>query len=140
MATTTNDPVNHPAHYTRFPVEVITITECLPFCTGNAVKYLCRAGAKDSTKAGTIQDLQKAAWYVAREIERITGITGVPEAKAPAKRRGRPAKAPAATSAAPSATEAPKRRGRPKGSKNRPKDAAPTEAPAAEMAVQDPAA
>lgn len=132
-----NDPVNHPAHYTRFPVEVITITERLTFNAGNAVKYLCRAGAKNPGEL--VQDLQKAAWYVAREIERVKGGETAPKAK-----RGRPAKA--ATAALPvdnvpdGATPPAKRRGRPKGSKNRPKDAAP--APVAEMAVQapDPAA
>lgn len=64
-----NDPVNHPSHYTRFPVEVIEITEHLNFCVGNAVKYLCRAGFKDATK--TVEDLEKAKWYIEREIERV---------------------------------------------------------------------
>lgn len=63
-----HDAVNHPAHYTRFPgVEVIQITEHLNFCRGNAVKYLCRAGAKGDE----LEDLRKAAWYVQREIERV---------------------------------------------------------------------
>lgn len=65
------DNVNHPSHYTRFSngAEVIDITENLNFNRGNAVKYLARAGAKDPAK--TIEDLRKAAWYVAREIERL---------------------------------------------------------------------
>lgn len=62
------DEVN-PEHYRRFPVEVIQITEHLPFNTGNAVKYLTRAGHKPG--AGHLTDLEKAAWYVNREIQRI---------------------------------------------------------------------
>lgn len=64
------DPVNHPAHYMAFPgVEVIQITEHLSFCAGSAVKYLCRAGLKDPAK--TVEDLEKARWYVEREIARV---------------------------------------------------------------------
>lgn len=69
------DNVNHPAHYSggwSNNAEVIDITENLNFNTGNAVKYLCRAGKKDPEKH--IEDLQKAAWYVQREINRVTGV------------------------------------------------------------------
>lgn len=68
----TPDPIN-PAHYQGFSngAQVIDIVENLPFNTGNAVKYLARAGRKDPTKHA--EDLRKAAWYVAREIERIEG-------------------------------------------------------------------
>lgn len=63
-----SDPVNHPAHYTAHPsgVECIQITEHMNFCLGNAVKYIWRAGLKGDTAA--IQDLQKARWYLDREI------------------------------------------------------------------------
>lgn len=65
-----DDAVNHPAHYTAYPgVEVIQITEHLNFCRGNAVKYIARAGLKDPDK--TIEDLEKAAWYLDREIARL---------------------------------------------------------------------
>lgn len=65
------DPVNHPAHYTRFKgIEVIQLTEQLNFNVGNAVKYLARAGHKDDSK--TIEDLRKAIWYTEREIERLS--------------------------------------------------------------------
>ena len=68
-----SDPVNHPSHYTRFPgIEVIQLTEHLDFCRGSAVKYLARAGAKDSAKE--IEDLKKARWYVDREIERLEAL------------------------------------------------------------------
>lgn len=64
-----NDPVNHPSHYTSHPsgVECIAIIEHMTFNLGNAVKYLWRAG----DKGNMIQDLEKAAWYIAREIERV---------------------------------------------------------------------
>lgn len=68
-AGTKDDPVNHPAHYTQYPVEVIELTEWMPYNRGCAVKYLSRAGFKD--QATEIQDLEKAQWYVAREIERV---------------------------------------------------------------------
>lgn len=68
----TPDPIN-PAHYQGFSngAQVIDIVENLPYNAGNAIKYLARAGRKDPTKHA--EDLRKAAWYVAREIERIEG-------------------------------------------------------------------
>ena len=63
------DEVNHPPHYTRYPVEVIDLTEHLNFCRGNVVKYVTRAGLKHPATA--LQDLRKAAWYLRREIERL---------------------------------------------------------------------
>lgn len=63
-----SDAVNHPPHYTSHPsgVECIQVTEHMGFNLGNAVKYIWRA----DLKGDAIQDLEKAAWYVAREIER----------------------------------------------------------------------
>ena len=64
------DPVNSPAHYTAYNgLEVIDLTEQMSFNRGNAVKYLARAGLK--SKDTEIQDLEKAAWYVNREIARL---------------------------------------------------------------------
>jgi hypothetical protein len=62
-----NDPVNHPKHYVNHPsgVECIQITEHMNFCLGNAIKYIWRADLK-----GGVEDLEKARWYVNREIER----------------------------------------------------------------------
>ena len=62
-----NDAVN-PAHYKAHPsgVECIQVTEHMNFCLGNAVKYIWRAGLKDDV----VQDLEKAKWYINREIER----------------------------------------------------------------------
>jgi hypothetical protein len=64
------DPVNHPAHYTAHPsgVECIQITEHMNFNLGNAVKYIWRAALKGKQ----LQDLEKAAWYINREIERLS--------------------------------------------------------------------
>jgi len=61
------DPVNHPQHYTAHPsgIECIQVTEHMSFTLGNAVKYIWRADLKNG-----IQDLEKAAWYLHREIEK----------------------------------------------------------------------
>ena len=67
-----NDPVKNPAHYTSDPsgVECIQITEHRTFNIGNAIKYLWRAGLKGDA-ATEIQDLQKAIFYIEREIGRL---------------------------------------------------------------------
>ena len=67
----TQDPVNHPSHYTSDPsgIECIQITRHRNFNIGNAIKYLWRAGLKDGNS--DIQDLQKAVWYIQDEIERL---------------------------------------------------------------------
>lgn len=64
-----NDLVNHPKHYTDHPsgVECIQITEHMSFNLGNAMKYIWRADLKHDTP---IQDLEKAIWYINREIKR----------------------------------------------------------------------
>ncbi len=68
-----HDPVNSPAHYTSSPakciecgrqIECIHVTEHMGFCLGNVFKYLWRADEKGTP----LQDLRKAAWYLAREI------------------------------------------------------------------------
>lgn len=63
------DNVNHPPHYTRGKIEVIEAIEDwkLGYHRGSVVKYTARAGHKDPTKE--IEDLEKAAWYLKREIE-----------------------------------------------------------------------
>ncbi|MEU5299761.1 DUF3310 domain-containing protein [Streptomyces noursei] len=65
------DAVNHPRHYTSHPsgIECIQVTEHMSFNLGNAVKYVWRAGLKDSDK--TLQDLNKAKFYIEREIVRL---------------------------------------------------------------------
>lgn len=71
-----DDKVNHPKHYTSHPsgIEAITICEHFNFNVGNAIKYLWRAGLKD--KEAELLDLQKAEWYVRREIKRLSSSAG----------------------------------------------------------------
>lgn len=66
-----NDPVNHPKHYTSHPsgLECIDIAEHHSFCIGNAIKYLWRAGLKEGNSS--VQDLEKAIWYINREIDSL---------------------------------------------------------------------
>lgn len=66
---TNYDPVNQPQHYTAYGAEVIEITEHLNFNRGSAVKYITRAGLKDPEKE--LEDLEKAEWYIKREIARF---------------------------------------------------------------------
>jgi hypothetical protein len=63
-----HDPVNHPKHYTEHPsgIECIQITEHMSFSLGNALKYIWRADLKNNA----VEDLQKAVWYINREIEK----------------------------------------------------------------------
>lgn len=67
------EQVNHPQHYggADNPYEAIKVIEAwdLGFNLGNAAKYISRAGKKGTDK--TLEDLQKAAWYLNREIENI---------------------------------------------------------------------
>jgi hypothetical protein len=64
------DPIHHPPHYGGADnvYECIRVVEAwgLNFHLGNCVKYVCRAGKKGDA----LEDLRKAAWYLAREIER----------------------------------------------------------------------
>lgn len=67
------DNVDHPAHYTSYNgLEIIDLTEQMNFNRGNAVKYIARAGIKNP--AAEIEDLEKAVWYVNREIHRLKEI------------------------------------------------------------------
>jgi hypothetical protein len=75
----THDRVNHPSHYVSDPsgIECIQITRHRNFNIGNAIKYLWRAGLKTSTAdklTKRIEDLEKARWYIADEIERLKGV------------------------------------------------------------------
>ena len=65
------DAVNHPSHYNQGRIECIDyiLDKELNFCRGNAVKYITRAGQKDPDKE--IEDLEKAVFYLNREIERL---------------------------------------------------------------------
>ena len=62
--------VDHPDHYqTSEGLEAIDVIEAFfhdSFHLGNVFKYLARAGRKGDY----VEDLQKAAWYLRRAIER----------------------------------------------------------------------
>jgi len=68
-----SDVVNSPAHYLQGKIEVIDFItdQKLNFCRGNVVKYTVRAGNKSADKK--IEDLEKAAWYLQKEIECSVG-------------------------------------------------------------------
>jgi len=64
-----NSNVNHPKHYggKDNPYEAIKVIEAwgVGFNLGNTLKYISRAGKKDNI----IQDLEKALFYLDREIQ-----------------------------------------------------------------------
>ena len=63
------DPVNNPAHYTVGGIETIDFIEAkkLGYNLGNVIKYLTRA----DHKGNKMEDLRKAQWYLAREINSL---------------------------------------------------------------------
>ena len=63
-----SDNVNNPSHYNTGTIEVITVIEDwkLNFNLGNAIKYIGRCEHKENKK----QDLEKAKWYIEREIRK----------------------------------------------------------------------
>lgn len=68
-----SEKVNHPDHYggESNNYEAIKVIEAwgLGFHTGNAAKYIARAGKKDPSKH--VEDLEKAKWYLERKIEQL---------------------------------------------------------------------
>lgn len=62
--------VHHPKHYggAANVYEAIKVIEAwkLSFCLGNTVKYIARAEHKGTP----VEDLEKARWYLDREIAR----------------------------------------------------------------------
>ena len=71
--------VNHPDHY-QFGenniYEAIKVIEAwdLDFHLGNTVKYISRAGKKETDKE--LQDLKKALWYLERKIQSLEKNNG----------------------------------------------------------------
>ncbi len=72
-----NDMINHPYHYCSGEGK----HECIEvlkewmnqdayrgFLRGNAIKYLCRAGKKDSE----VEDLKKAQFYINKLVEEVS--------------------------------------------------------------------
>jgi hypothetical protein len=69
--------VNHPSHYQfgkNNEYEAIKVIDAwnLDFHLGNTVKYISRAGKKETDKE--LQDLRKAAWYLQRRIENLENL------------------------------------------------------------------
>jgi len=64
------DMVNKPPHYLKHPsgIECIQITRWFNFNLGNVIKYVWRAGIKSDNP---IEDLEKAAFYIQDEIDRL---------------------------------------------------------------------
>jgi uncharacterized protein DUF3310 len=70
--------VEHPVHYygpakcqnCAHPIECIDVTAHMNFNLGNVIKYVWRADRKGQA----IEDLEKAAWYLRREIERRKAV------------------------------------------------------------------
>lgn len=67
----TKETVNHPEHYQGETIEVIDVIDDfkLNFNLGNVIKYVLRSGRKDDE----IEDLQKAKFYLEREIQSKKG-------------------------------------------------------------------
>ena len=63
--------INHPDYYSSGGIEAIDFIEAhnLNFNLGNVIKYVTRAGRKDGEDS--ITALEKARWYIEREITRI---------------------------------------------------------------------
>lgn len=68
------DMIYKPPHYTYAAIEPIDVIEAwsLGFHLGNAVKYIARA----EHKGRQLEDLQKARWYLDREIQRLANQGG----------------------------------------------------------------
>lgn len=69
-----SDVINHPTHYANGKIEPIDFIEDkgLNFNLGNVIKYVARAGRKQSQgksiEAKALEDLKKARFYIDREI------------------------------------------------------------------------
>jgi len=71
--------VDHPDHYNMHPsgIECIEIIRHMTHNIGAAIKYLWRAGLKSGSGKQinkTIEDLEKAVWYIKDEINRLKEI------------------------------------------------------------------
>jgi len=64
------EKVDHPDHYQAKGMEAIDVIEAynLNFSLGSALKYILRAGKKPGESS--VEDLNKAIWYLQREVER----------------------------------------------------------------------
>ncbi len=95
----TAELVDHPAHYggKDDPFEHVKVAEALGWVSNafiyNCTKYIWRCGRKEG--APTLRDLQKARWYLDREIQRLEDLErtedqDLPPYKTDATEGGRP--------------------------------------------------
>lgn len=77
---TTQDNVEHPAHYNSGKYETIDIIidtlgeyEAISYCHGNVIKYMSRLWEKGKP----IEDASKAKWYLNKMIELMEKTKGV---------------------------------------------------------------
>lgn len=87
---------HNPSHYDFGKAQVLDITQHLPFCEGNVVKYCARAGRKDGESK--LDDLLKAQVYLETAISNAIDERARSEAEANAqiescRDAGRPLKA-----------------------------------------------
>ncbi len=72
------DMVNHPPHYMSGGMEAIDVIEAFfanKYHRGQVFKYLVRAGKK----VDELEDLQKAEFYLKREIKRVKAERAKPK-------------------------------------------------------------
>jgi len=64
-----DDMVNSPPHYTKGGIDTIDFIEAkkLGYNLGNVIKYVTRS----EHKGDTLEDLEKAQWYLNREINNL---------------------------------------------------------------------
>lgn len=72
-----SDNVKNPSYYNRGKIEVWEFIEDqgLDYHTGNAVKYIARAGFKDPSKE--VEDLEKAIAFLERKIKVLNSTNNV---------------------------------------------------------------
>ena len=68
MSAQTSEKVCNPLHYNSHAsgIECIDVAEHMNFNMGNVIKYVWRA----DHKGNSTEDLEKALWYLQREINR----------------------------------------------------------------------
>jgi hypothetical protein len=73
QASPSADMVNHPPHYTAGGIETIDFIEAkkLGYNLGNVIKYITRS----DLKGDKLENLEKAQWYLNREINNLKKVT-----------------------------------------------------------------
>lgn len=73
QASPSTDMVNHPPHYTAGGIETIDFIEAkkLGYNLGNVIKYITRS----DLKGDKLENLEKAQWYLNREINNLKKVT-----------------------------------------------------------------